>query len=498
MGCTLLLLKPVTIVSFSPSSSIVHNIEQVSITVDFSQKMKKDNTTNAFSLQEDSTPIYGSTSWITNTKLIFTPYRKLKKYKRYTITVETGAEDIYGNSLQKVFTHVFSSSTDTSKITVINTTPTHEKKISNPFEPFIVTFSEPVKKESVLEGFSIAPSVRGIKSFDNDTTLRFTPTDAYLYNQVYIVTLLSTISDLNGNMLSLDKKFHFSLDFDTTPPKLKTVKNYIQKTKTPPTTGSYTLTPTPIGALHPINNEWDTRWGFHFTFNKKMNVSTFLSALSITPSIAYKIRNNNIKYQSDIILLLNSDFIYDTRYYIYIDNSLQDQFGLPIPSPVQYIIHANAKTSKPPHITNIVYSKSRVTETSTTASLTPLSYLEAIDVSNFATKGYSFFDIYIDVAEGATMYSTNILEKLSIVSSNNTILISIVHADIISAASTTSDYITNVPPSPLPTSTQRIARILVEITNKSGQAIITFTLDDSLRDSLQNKIQSSWIWKVQK
>jgi hypothetical protein len=162
------------------------------IEITFSGPMNQSTVESGLEVAYDGSggSVSGTCSWQGN-KVIFTPAKHLA-YSKTLNVVLTGAEDATGYTLP-TFNWSFGTVAPGSPITVptgtgISLTPSIE-----------ATFAVPVDGTSVVDGFSINPTVNGTKSFSAvDNKLTFIPSTPLLPSQNYTVTI-SGIKDDVGN-----------------------------------------------------------------------------------------------------------------------------------------------------------------------------------------------------------------------------------------------------------------------------------------------------------
>ena len=78
-------------------------------------------------------------------------------------------------------------------------------------EPVVISFSEPIDRQSFYRAFSISPDVAGGFSWSAaDATCVFQPLENYNRRDEYTVTIGTDTADLAGNRLTEDLSFSFS------------------------------------------------------------------------------------------------------------------------------------------------------------------------------------------------------------------------------------------------------------------------------------------------
>jgi len=160
-GCPLPVMEELTVNIYSPSTAVVSNLSECEVSVTFSQEVDKIRTAKAFSFLSNQVAVDGDVSWDNKKTLKFTPFKPLEKYNKYTISITTSAVDIYGNNLGIPFSFSFSNLKDEVRPVLISHTPEDRDILNINNQAVTLTFSESMDITSVLDAFSIVPSVEG-------------------------------------------------------------------------------------------------------------------------------------------------------------------------------------------------------------------------------------------------------------------------------------------------------------------------------------------------
>ncbi|MDD1765696.1 MAG: Ig-like domain-containing protein [Methanomassiliicoccales archaeon] len=152
--------------------------------------------------------------------------------KVYTITIDTRAEDIFGNNLQTIFTSAFTTQVDpndTTPPTVTSTVPTAEASGVQVTQNIILTFSEKMNKTSVETSFALRKGVSNVNGYfswnPEATGCVFTPFTTLDYSTVFSVTLSINARDFSGNRMVSPLSFSFTTrsESDLSPPAVTEV-----------------------------------------------------------------------------------------------------------------------------------------------------------------------------------------------------------------------------------------------------------------------------------
>lgn len=151
---------------------------------------------------------------------VFTPSAPWAESTTYNAVLTTGVKDLDGIPLPSNFTWSFETAgPDTAPPTVAATTPAEGASDVPRSTPIMVTFSEPVKAETINAGtFLISGGATGRYEYDPSTyTAKFLPLPMLARNVAYQVTITTGVQDLAGNALASDKIWTFSTGVSTAP-----------------------------------------------------------------------------------------------------------------------------------------------------------------------------------------------------------------------------------------------------------------------------------------
>jgi len=210
---------PPNVTDVYPSSGATGVSTRLTVVVTFSEMMDVSTTSSSIHLSSTEGVVNGDLHWMDfNTTALFIPSTDLFSSKKYTITVEESAKDLFGNNMTGRFTSTFVTKvndTDTTKPTVQSTVPIGGSTGVEITQNVAVFFSEKMNKTSVEAAFSIqngALGVGGSLSWDSQgTSCVFTPYGALGYSSTYIVNIGATAKDVAGNTMAAA----YSLSFTT-------------------------------------------------------------------------------------------------------------------------------------------------------------------------------------------------------------------------------------------------------------------------------------------
>jgi hypothetical protein len=127
----------------------------------------------------------------------------------YNIKIDSTAEDLDGISLKQPFEFSFS----TAPVKIQGTSPRNGELFVNHSDLKIqMTFNTYMKKSTIIDAFSISPSVSGTFNWypsNSKTSLAFFPSGNLRPNTKYTVTIANTAEDLFGSRMKKPYSFSF-------------------------------------------------------------------------------------------------------------------------------------------------------------------------------------------------------------------------------------------------------------------------------------------------
>ncbi len=132
------------------------------------------------------------------------------------------AKDPYGGkSVSDVFNFWVraSGNIDIEPPSIVSITPANNSNTAETTDNVIVVFSEPVVKSTAEAGFTFTPTVAGAWVWQNETTAKFTPTEAWVAGSWHKFTVAdNSIQDLSGNQMGRGTSVEFTIKTDVPVP----------------------------------------------------------------------------------------------------------------------------------------------------------------------------------------------------------------------------------------------------------------------------------------
>jgi hypothetical protein len=345
-ACHLMVMEELSIVEHSPSTKVVQEISECSVSVTFSQDIDKIKTAKAFLLLNNQDSMDGEVSWENDRTIRFTPFESLKENNKYTVSISTSATDIYGNSLSLPFSYSFSNKEDELRPVLLSHNPEDRDILDQNDQSVTLTFSESMDISSVLDAFTIIPSIAGSYSWNADTTIfTFTPFQPFTWQTEYRIKLNVNASDLMGNTLSTQKNFTFFTGLDSFPPILQQISN-----------GSRFIL-TNEDEIIPgitINSLWEADWGMEFTFNPEdqISINSFRIKLNFKPAVTFEINNSEDLYQNPISITFPNRLTWNTSYQIKLESGYEDEYQNS-GQAATYYVKVDGPLTSPPVVNDI-------------------------------------------------------------------------------------------------------------------------------------------------
>ena len=198
------------VISTDPTNNATNvNLAKV-ITATFSVPMEASTINGStFTLRNGIIPISGTITYSGNTAS-FTPSVALLPNSTYTASINTGAENTLGTSLNSNYVWSFSTQ---SAPTVISTNPIEGQSGVLPNQVISATFSEAVQSSTIIAAnFTVNNGTSNIGGFIsmNGNTVSFTPATPLEANVSYTATISANVKNTAGISMANDYVWTFS------------------------------------------------------------------------------------------------------------------------------------------------------------------------------------------------------------------------------------------------------------------------------------------------
>ena len=198
------------VISTDPTNNATNvNLAKV-ITATFSVPMEASTINGStFTLRNGIIPVSGTITYTGNTAS-FTPSVALLPNSTYTASINTGAENTLGTSLNSNYVWSFSTQ---SAPTVISTNPIEGQSGVLPNQVISATFSEAVQSSTIIAAnFTVNNGTSNIGGFIsmNGNTVSFTPATPLEANVSYTATISANVKNTAGISMANDYVWTFS------------------------------------------------------------------------------------------------------------------------------------------------------------------------------------------------------------------------------------------------------------------------------------------------
>ncbi|MEM7737209.1 MAG: leucine-rich repeat domain-containing protein [Deinococcota bacterium] len=198
--------EPPTIAMVMPTSDDVP--VDTMINVRFSEAMDATSTTAAFT----SVPPIVCDLTVNRDTLTCAPREQLPFNQNYSVTIETGASDVAGNSLVEARTFAFTTAAPDDAIapTVTDARPASGSEDVARNSNILISFSEPMDVDATTAAFSSEPEISCTFSFNaTNNRLLCDPVASFADNTEYVVQIDTSATDEAGNALASTFSFSF-------------------------------------------------------------------------------------------------------------------------------------------------------------------------------------------------------------------------------------------------------------------------------------------------
>ncbi len=459
-ACVLLDMSPLTVTSWSPQDAQLSSMSAVVIQVQFSRPVNTLLTEQAFSITADGQTLAGRVTWQDDSTLVFSPDEPLKDFVVYQMRVSAQAEDTEGRDLRPEFAHTFTTKSDYTRPTVTSISPSDHEGVTDLLTPVSIAFSEPMDAASLFAAFALSPSVSGFLALSTDgKALTFTPTQRLQWQTRYTITVVKSAADRQRNTIGSDYTSHLFVGTDLIPP-------FINSLHSSDSTLSL-VADDPTDSVITATSGWESTQGLVVTFSEPVLTASASAAIQISPTAEYTILEANSEYTSTLTYSFPNRLSYGVTYTVSTLPGVQDAQGNRSTGQAVYHFLVDGATTAPPVVTRIFFP---------VGAADPANNLLLVDYDQITlplvTAGEvdSFFDLYIDLAQGATLDRFAVGQAFSVSTTNNA-------ASISSFAVEVSPTQTN--PAPNAAANELVARVWVHITNNtaSGQVVIHVSTD---------------------
>lgn len=216
-------VKEPLVKSFNPKGTGVK--QDASVRIRFETEMKKESVEEKFKIEPD---ISGNLIWNEDSSILtFKPTELFPKETKYKFIFEQGIESLSGGVSQSAISFEFET---IGAIKLSSTAPSNDELKVREDSSITIKFDQEVDQASAEASFSISPNITGTFSWENDSTLKFTPSSHLNFNTTYTVRLNKGIKSIFG----IDSRNDFEFRFTTRSNQVViTIPQYFQPQSPP-------------------------------------------------------------------------------------------------------------------------------------------------------------------------------------------------------------------------------------------------------------------------
>ena len=219
-----------TVQSVNPADAASGISVGSTVSVLFSEEMTSSTiNSTTFSVESSGGKVNGTVLYnIAALRAVFTPSSLLPYNTPLTVTVTTGAQDLYGNGLAVDHTWAFTTEADVVPPLAHSTNPVDDQSFTSVDTDIRVVFSEAMDPATIVNSTFTVSGVSGSVSYDNATfTATFTPSGPLTFDNISLVSLSTGITDAQG--LPLASQYQWSFNTATQEEKISGLTDAFQR-----------------------------------------------------------------------------------------------------------------------------------------------------------------------------------------------------------------------------------------------------------------------------
>lgn len=489
-ACKFIEMRPLAIERLEPSEDIIDVESIVSIEVFFSAEVDRTLTEGAFSLLEDGIGVDGAVAWPGPDRLSFRPFERLERGKTYSIRITTRAEDVDGNSLKDEFTKTFRSSADSERPRLVSVAPAPGSPVAAVRPEITLSFSEPMDTSSVIDAFSLSPDADGYFTESEDLTIfRYVLTEDLDWQTAYSIEIAEDAKDLAENSLGKKETRAFFTGTDSEKPSVASA------------TTTDTNLPLPednrLDAVETVTEGVGRKDAITIRFSEPMDKTSAEGAIRFTPQVGYETGWNGAG--TELTLMPTDGFAWNALVTLTVATTARDLQGNALERETTRKFRVNSPRSRPPRVVSVSflngYDESGNPLVSGLVELEPLcAFAFDAKFTDSTNAVIAFFDVYLDLAEGADLSLAEFVEHFSVSAGGASITPFACQID--DAVSYAKAAVPTNGGAPLPEG-RHVARYLALVSNhgssyESVPGLLTLSLAAGFADSLGNELESAW------
>jgi hypothetical protein len=418
-SCDILRDSPFEVTGWTPGEGCHLHPENLVVSLVFSRESDRAKTEDAFSLTQDSGVVKGLFSW-EDRRLIFKPLSPLEPNRDYRITLETGAQDQRGLSLENKFEAFFTTRPPGERPRVLAIEPGWDGNIPEIRGPLRIRFSEEVTVNSCIAFISISPSPGGSWRLEDDgRTAGFIPAEAWQIGVRYNIKIAADFSDALGRALGEEFTSRFGIGPDQEKPYLLRawVLNGESRTELN-LTGEY--------------GEWESFHRLELEFSEPVDAGSVRSSLAVEPP-ANLFMETDPGLSGSVVFCFTEKPLWGTPFLFRLRSGVKDEAGNESSDEYVYRIRASGPLSKPPVLAGIrlpMAPGKAGMEAQEPLSFTPGDLFEDLPIVPgegcfpYEEEIPVWLELYFNTAPGAAINPHSLMERFRVEATGNALYFS--------------------------------------------------------------------------
>ncbi len=428
------------------------NEEDGVIALSFSAAMDRARTEDAIEVRRDGSVVLSQNAWTQGARtLTLSPDGGIETNDVIVLSVETSAEDQYGNSLAERYERTFDLRAETDRPFVVSVSPDSRLLVTDLTTEIVITASESLDRETVFNGISISPDPGYLLLFDSDDAIvRIRPNTRLERDTRYTITVDTSVRDTAGNTFAerWESSFRTAAEIEQAVESVQLIR-----------TGEFLSDDTTQFINNTAGLSFEKDDSFQVRFVGPVDESERASAISVTPSAGAEFSWNAAL--DTAVVSFSESLTWNTEYTL---NAADTRY--------RFVIDGAA--SQPPSIAHVVF----IPDIDAVPPSYPVAEFGSALTFSPNPVVQSAFDVYVDRAAGASLVFGSVLSAFSLSASNAAVAIDLDRVEIDPTA----------PPSdPVPDAQQTVVRFVGNFTKAGGtDGIVTLELSTDLEDDLGN------------
>jgi hypothetical protein len=418
-SCDILRDSPFEVTGWTPGAGYHAHPENLTVSLVLSRESDKAKTEAAFSLTRDSSAVKGLFVW-EGSRLIFKPLSPLEPNRDYRITLETGAQDKKGLSLENKFEASFTTRPLGERPRVLTVEPGWDGIISETRGALRIIFSQEVTVNSCVNFVSFSPSSGGSWCLEDEgRTACFIPSEAWQIGVPYNLKIAAGFSDVLGRSLGEDFTSRFSVGADQEKPYL--LRAWIL-----------------YGAARTELNrdveygEWESFHKLELEFSEPVDAGSVRTLLVSEPS-ANLLMETAPGLSGSVVFRFADKPLWGNPFLFRLRSGVKDEAGNESNAEYVYRIRASGPLSKPPVLIGIrlpMAPGETGIEAQEPLCFIPEDPFEYLPIGSedkrfpFETETPVWLELYFDVAPDAAINLHSLMERFNVEATGNAVYFS--------------------------------------------------------------------------